>query len=85
MSNTFSIVISPYGSIRMIYRDDMRELLGQGVSKTQRAGYVEPSPEVPGNWDIDLSLSGGPKTFGFQTRQEALDLEISWLENQLRT
>lgn len=35
-----------------------------------------------GEWTVDLAPSGGPKAGPFQSRQDAIDYEVAWLEGR---
>lgn len=78
------IRVSPSGEVRAIYDDSLAPLLQKGKASIARASYVEPDPEDPTSWMVDLSASGGPVKKGFTTREEALKWEVDWLnENRL--
>jgi hypothetical protein len=66
------------GLVKHVYADDF--IVGTGSIK--RASHVEPSPD--GTWFVDLSPVGGPLRKGFVKRQEALDWEVAWINDQLR-
>ena len=72
------ILISDTGVVSFIYADDLRGILKQGVSDIKRASTVEP---VIGGWAADLAPVLGPVLGPFETRQEALNAEVQWLEN----
>lgn len=67
----------------MIYDDKFRDLLDEGESTTQRASRVEPERGSGGDWICDLRPSGGHVITGFRKKQDALDYEISWLEENI--
>ena len=69
------------GKIHFIWSDTFVELAELGHSTIRRASHVEPNRD--GQWEADLSLSGGPRLGPFRTRSEALNAEISWLEGEL--
>jgi hypothetical protein len=71
------------GSLMFIYDENLTELEKLGDSKTKRASHVEPSEDVPGEWDVDLSPSGGPKVTGFKTRSAGIQFEIDWINKNL--
>lgn len=71
--------IRPDGTIRYIYNDALRGLMDQGVSEVKRASDVEPTAD--GKWTADLTRVGGPVLGPFEKRQDALDAEVAWLEN----
>jgi len=64
-------------TIRYIYDDSLAPLMDQGQSETMRASHVEPEGS---GWVADLGPCGGPKLGPFQLRQEALDAEVSWIQ-----
>ncbi len=81
MQNTFTIDVSPDGTMRMIYDDSLVDLFGQGQVMIRRASWVEPHPD--GGWTADMAPSGGPVLGRFRLREEALRAEKAWLENRL--
>ena len=70
------IAITPYGQTRMVFNEciDVRKL---GAIKIERGSHVEPTPD--GRWTADLSPVDGPILGPFDTRKEALDAEVTWL------
>jgi len=73
------------GTVSFIYADKMKPFLDLGEAKITRASHVEPET-IDGKikWVADMSPSGGPKLDPCDTRQEALDAEVEWLnENRL--
>lgn len=71
------------GKVEFLYNDKLRSLQDLGKSETKRASHVEPT--INGTrWTADMTPSGGPildnNGEGFETRQEALDAEVAWLE-----
>ncbi len=75
------------GRIEFIYGDKMRPFLDLGKAEVKRASHVEPST-VDGSikWFADLSPVGGPTLGPFDERQDALDQEVEWLnQNHLQT
>lgn len=77
MQNRLTLLISREGHMRFIHDDSLNELLHEGRAKIERASHVEPNGT---QWEADLSPVNGPKLGPFDTRQEALDAEIAWLE-----
>jgi hypothetical protein len=69
--------IQPDGTVRFLYDDAWRDLLGLGVPTIRRASHVEPTPD--GHWRADLGPMGGPVLGLFGTRAAALDAERAWL------
>ena len=76
----YSIAIAPNGDMSFIYDDKLADLCEQGESVTRRASYVEPSGK---GWTADLAPVNGPVLGPFKLRQEALDAERCWLEENL--
>lgn len=72
------IVIEPSGTMKLIYDDDLRFLLDEGIGRIERASHVEPT--VDGRWQADLAPVQGPVLGPFETRKEALAAEVAWLE-----
>lgn len=66
------------GNARFIYNDDLAFLLDEGEATVTRASHVEPA--VGGGWTADMSPSDGPVLGPFKLRQEALDAEVRWLQ-----
>ena len=79
-----SIIISADGlTIRHIYSDDLVEMDARlGFSETKRVSNVEPGYFTDGitRWFADMSPVGGPELGPFNTRAEALAVEVNWLE-----
>lgn len=76
-----SVFITPQGTIKHIYSDDLAFLSELGQSVTRRASDVEP---CRGGWAADMGKSNGPVLGPFPLRQQALDAEVAWLlENNL--
>ncbi len=71
------ITIDPGGTIRFIYSDGLAPLLEEGEAVTTRASHVEPAPG--GGWIADMSPVGGGTLGPFGLRQQALDAEVAWL------
>lgn len=74
------IAVTPEGTVRFIYRDDLRPLLKQGQARIERASHVEPKGTM---WEADLTPVSGPVLGPFTTRQAALDAEVEWLDAHL--
>ena len=73
------VTITPDGTLKFLYNDDLRPLMELGKSTVSRASDVEPTAE--GEWTADLSRVGGPVLGPFKLREQALAAEVSWLEN----
>lgn len=77
------IYFRPNGDAQCVY-DEKIDLTQLGQVDIKRASHVEPDPEYPGCWYIDLTPVGGPRINGFASRNEALAAEVEWLEYQMR-
>lgn len=87
MKNRF--VISKDGQIRFIYDDRFASLHQQleGQVEDKRASHVDPDPDNPGHFLVDLTPVGGPvfradPSTGkpFAVRGDALAFEVEWLQ-----
>lgn len=75
--------IAADGTLTFVYNDALAPLgRGVGVSETRRASHVEPDGDT---WTADLTPSGGPVATGFPTRAAALQYEMDWLTERLRS
>jgi hypothetical protein len=78
-------VIIKDGKVTFIYADKMKPFLELGEATVKRVSHVEPvtiAGEV--KWTADMSPVSGPTLGPFDSRQEALDREVEWLNaNQL--
>ena len=80
------IFITPDNQLQFIHDDSLAVLLeSMGVRRDQRASHVEPDPDRPGMWMVDLSpIAGKLLMLGpFKLRREALDAEVKWLSTYL--
>ena len=64
-------------TVRHIYNDGLLGLASQGRAVTARASHVEPC--AGGGWMVDLSPVEGPVLGPYSRRDEALDIEVGWL------
>lgn len=71
------LVVGPGGHVRMIYSETLDPHLF-GRPTITRGSHVEPTEN--GTWNADLSPMGGPTLGPFSRRSEALDAELSWLQ-----
>ena len=78
-SSNVSVTVQPNGDLRMIYYDEIATLLTVGESSIVRASHVEPAAQ---GWTADMSLVDGPVLGPFALRQDALDAEVAWLQNE---
>jgi hypothetical protein len=70
------IVIDSGGVLKMVF-DDRFDPRYVGEMTIRRGSHVEPTTE--GRWTADLSPAGGPILGPFDSRKEALDAEVIWL------
>lgn len=80
----FTLAIAPDGTVTTIYDDLLSGLFEQGQTVITRASHVEPNPNGSG-WIADMSPVGGPILGPSPLREQALALEIEWLEARLFT
>ena len=72
-----NVNISPDGTIRFIYADDLQPMLELGQPTVRRASHVEPTED--GRWTADLAPVNGPVLGPFALRSQALEAETLWL------
>ena len=78
------IVVSG-GKVQFLYNDKLQGLSKLGTMTAERASHVEPKT-IDGKvrWTADMSPVGGPELDndgkGYETREEALAVEVKWLE-----
>lgn len=72
------IIIDPNGVLRMLYSDDLSDLLAEGKAEISRVSHVEPAPD--GGWTADMSPVGGGFLGPFELRSQALAAEVVYLE-----
>jgi hypothetical protein len=77
------IFFRPDGTAQCLYGENIN-LAALGNLDIRRASHVEPDPAQPGKWYIDLAPVGGPATYGYDTRAQALAAEEAWLHQQMR-
>jgi hypothetical protein len=76
------LIIERNGQVRGIYGEEI-SLPSLGSPRFIRASNVE--PDENGRWLADLAPVGGPILGPYERRSEALEAEVSWLEeNWLR-
>lgn len=68
------------GTAKMIYTEEI-DLNKLGKLDIKRASHVEPNSD--GKWIADMSPVSGPVLGPFNTRTEALNEEIKWLEKNI--
>lgn len=78
-TRTHAISIANDGTVRFIHDDDLAFLLEEGEASVQRASHVEPTPDGRA-WIADLSPVNGPELPACARRQDALEAERVWLE-----
>jgi hypothetical protein len=70
------------GRLCFVYDDAVFDALKDlGPSTIARASHVEPTND--GRWTSDMGPVSGPVLGPFDTRQEALDAEHSWIEENV--
>lgn len=75
-----TVTIRKDGVIEFIYDDDLKGFIDDSEEKKVfRASHVE--PDGTGDWWADLSPINGPKLGPFSKRQDALDAEVNWIQN----
>lgn len=65
------------GTAKMIYTEEL-DLNELGQLNISRASHVEPTND--GKWTADMKPVGGPVLGPYNTRKEALEEEVKWLE-----
>ena len=80
MTRKFTILKN--GEIRFIHDDELKPILEEGTAHVQRASHVEPSSDGK-TWTADMRPVGGGILGPFQTKQEALDAEVKYLNENL--
>lgn len=81
--NEQTFVILQNGDLLTIYSDELVDFMAEGGDiNIQRASHVEPYQHLR-YWFADMSPVGGPKLGPFDTRAEALDAEVAWLNQNL--
>jgi hypothetical protein len=72
-----NLIVESGGRVRGIYGEEI-DLAALGPARITRASHVEPDDQ--GRWLADLSPVRGPVLGPFERRSEALEAEVSWLE-----
>ena len=71
------------GNTRVIYSDAIKCVLDKNKTTIRRASDVEPGDpdkgQDPNLWYADMGRSGGPVLEGAESREVALQREVSWL------
>jgi hypothetical protein len=71
------------GDTRVIYSDEIKCVLDKNKTTIRRASDVEPGDPDKGQdqnlWYADMSRSNGPVLPGAESREIALQREVSWL------
>lgn len=75
-------VIIKDGKIHFIYADNMQSFLDMGEATVKRVSHVEPvTVDGEVQWSADMSPVDGPVLGPYGSRQEALDEEVRWLND----
>ncbi len=83
MSGPSGKIVVKDGKVIFIYEETvakMFESLGFKFDNCQRVSNVEPEGNV---WYADMKPVNGPKLGPFDTRKEALDAEVAWVNGKL--
>lgn len=72
------VYIGPDGLLKFVYHDGLAALQQLGETLIARASHVEPAPQL--GWTADLTPSGGPILGPYPLRSQALDAEVTWLD-----
>jgi hypothetical protein len=75
------ITVGPDGTMKFIYADKLKPLMKHGQASIKRVSHVEPTTD--NRWQADLEPVKGPVLGPFDTRAEALQAEVRWLEKNL--
>lgn len=78
-----NIYVRPDGNAQCLYGESI-DLQKLGTLDIKRASHVEPDPNNPGFWYVDLSPVGGPRMDFFKSRATALFAEEQWLNIKMR-
>lgn len=82
MRDNLVISVDERNITTIVHDDELFALFREeGESITSRATHCEPHGD--GQWAIDLGPSGGPIVFGFDSKKEAVDVEVQWLEQNV--
>ena len=76
------LVVSPNGTVRFVYAEEV-DLRSLGTTTVARGSHVE--PDMSGDWLADLSPVDGPRLGPFGKRSEALQAEVTWLQEHWLT
>ncbi len=74
------------GRIKAIYDDALTALFDGAEVKVERASHVEPQfglRSFVNGWYADMRPVDGPVMVGFNTRQEALDAEVRYINQHV--
>ena len=74
------LTIGSDGRVGFVYTEEM-PMESVGRVSVRRASSVEPTDN--GDWTADLSQSGGPTLGPFESRSQAINAEVAWLELHL--
>lgn len=74
--SSVQVVVDSRGTLRMVF-DDRVDMRSVGTVTIRRGSHVEPTADR--RWTADLSPVIGPVFGPFDSRREALDAEVTWL------
>ena len=75
------VLIKRTGEVEYIYDDILQTIFSLKDRKIERASHVEPCDD--GRWTADMKPSGGGVLGPFETRRDALEAEVEWLERRM--
>ena len=82
------ITVTPDGTIKFVYDDRLKGLMGHGKATIKRMSHVEPGDptkdQQPLKWYANMVPSGHHVVLGpFDERQQALNAEVEWINNNI--
>lgn len=82
MTQKHIVYIGTDGLLKFVYHDGLAALQELGQTIVSRASHVEPAPHC--GWTADLTPSGGPILGPYPLRSQALDAELTWLDQSFQ-
>jgi hypothetical protein len=84
LNRQMRLVINTTGTTQTVASDDLSFVDSLGDCDVRRASHVEAvKHDGKSMWETDLFPVGGPVLGPFQTRTEALQKEVEWLDQRL--